>query len=177
MPTDPYVAVPLVAAPRHRQNQPAGIAVPPPRPWHADRPGDLRAGQPHGALLGRPGPNVGYAMSLARRSSASWKLAPTEDVTDALAVVAEIAMKRAARYGRGPTVTDVERAVALLGYDGSADASWPAKRSHMVHGADHHYEHRRALVDLVPDEVLAANDSQFPAGAAAWRLQAALADD
>ena len=64
---------------------------------------------------------------------------------------------------------DVDIAVALLGYDGSADAVFIAVRSAMVHDADHHYEPRRCAVDLVPAELLRRPDAQILAQVAAWR--------
>ena len=48
------------------------------------------------------------------------KLEPHEDADDAVAVVAAIAMKRAATFGRAPTVNDVDFAMELLGYLGDA---------------------------------------------------------
>ena len=90
--------------PRQQQNLAPGVHMPPARAWRADRPGDLVAGQPAGdRCSARPGPNVGYALSLARRALATgFRLAPHEHVDDAVAVVAEIAMKRAATFGRAP---------------------------------------------------------------------------
>ena len=54
--------------PRQQQNLPPGLALPPAgrlagRPARRPR----RPGSPSGALLGRPGPNVGYAYTLAER--------------------------------------------------------------------------------------------------------------
>src|SRR5436305_9935591 len=102
MPTDPYVAPNLHDSPRHKQNLPAGIAVPPPGPWLANRPGEVGPDEPEGKLFGRPGPNIGYALTLANLQRDSWRLTPHEHLEDATAVVAEIAMKRAASFGRAP---------------------------------------------------------------------------
>ena len=68
MPTDPFVPPDPNARPRQQQNLPPGVALPPASDWRPDRPGDLGPGQPEGALLGRPGPNVGYAYTLAQRA-------------------------------------------------------------------------------------------------------------
>ena len=65
MPTDPFVAPTLDDAPRQQPNLAPGVRYPPAKRWYADRPGDLEAGQPTGEFLGRPGPNVGYALTLA----------------------------------------------------------------------------------------------------------------
>src|SRR6478609_11519296 len=126
MPTDPFVAPALDDRPRHETNLAPGVQLPAAQGWKADRPGDLVAGQPTGDLLGRPGPNVGYAVMLAARLRDSVQLAPHENVADALAVVAELAMKRAASYGRAPTLADVEIAATLLGYQGEVDDAFAA---------------------------------------------------
>jgi len=154
MPTDPFVAPELDDRPRQETNLAPGVHLPAANAWKADRPGDLVAGQPTGNLLGRPGPNVGYAVTLAGRLRDSVQLAPHEHVADALAVIAELAMKRAASYGRAPTLADVEIAATLLGYQGEVDAAFAAWRGETAHGADHEYGVRRTFVDAVPDAVL-----------------------
>jgi hypothetical protein len=154
MPTDPFVAPELEDRPRQEVNLAPGVHLPAASSWKADRPGDLVAGQPTGNLLGRPGPNVGYAVTLSRRLSDSVQLAPHEHLADALAVIAELGMKRAASYGRAPTMPDVEIAASLLGYQGECDESFAAWRRDVTHGADHDYGVRRSFVDAVPDAVL-----------------------
>jgi hypothetical protein len=154
MPTDPFVAPELEDRPRQEPNLAPGVHLPPANAWKADRPGDLVAGQPTGNLLGRPGPNVGYAVMLAGRLRDSIELAPHEHLADAVAVVAELGMKRAASFGRGPTMNDVQVAATLLGYQGECDGAFAEWRGAISHGADHEYGVRRALVDAVPDAVL-----------------------
>jgi hypothetical protein len=154
MPTDPYVPERLEDAPRQEPNLAPGVKIPPARPWRADRPGDLPAGQPHGTLLGSPGPNVGYALTLARRARDRLTLGPHEHADDALAVVGEIAMKRAAALGRAPVMSDVETAMTLLGYTGEAPVDFAEWRARAVHGAHHDYQARRALVDAASPDVL-----------------------
>ena len=154
MATDPFVAPELDDLPRQLPNLAPGVAMPAAHSWHADRPGDLEAGQPTGALLGRPGPNVGYALSLAARLRDGLTLEPHESPEDALAVISELAMKRAASFGRAPVLHDVEVAASLLGYLGDADLEFASWRAQAVHGAGHEYGVRRAIVDAVPDAVL-----------------------
>jgi hypothetical protein len=154
MPTDPFVSPSLEDHPRQEPNLAPGVRLPAALSWVADRPGDLGAGQPTGALFGRPGPNVGYAVALAHRLGDRLDLGAFESSHDALAVVAELAMKRAASFGRAPVITDVEVAATLLGYEGEVDAAFVAWRIEAVHGASHEYGARRALVDGVPDAVL-----------------------
>ena len=154
MPTDPFVAPELEDLPRQEPNLAPGVHLPAAHGWRADRPGDLVAGQPTGSLLGRPGPNVGYAVTLAARLRDAISVAPHEHTADALAVIAELAMKRAASFGRAPMRPDVEIAAGLLGYQGEVDDSFASWRTEAVHGADHEYGVRRAVVDAVPDAVL-----------------------
>jgi hypothetical protein len=154
MPTDPFVAPELGDRPRQEPNLAPGVQLPAAHAWRADRPGDLVAGQPTGTLLGRPGPNVGYAVMLAGRLRDTVQLAPHEHAADALAVIAELAMKRAASYGRAPIMPDVEIAASLLAYRGDVDADFAEWRAEALHGADHEYGVRRAVVDAVPDAVL-----------------------
>jgi hypothetical protein len=169
VPTDPFVAPDLDDRPRQQQNLPPGVGYPPARSWRANRPGDLGAAQPGGILRGRPGPNVGYAYTLTERARDRLRLAPHEDLDDAVSVVAEIAGKRAAALGRAPVIGDVELAMRLLGYDGSADHAFASWRAHAVHGAAHGYPTRRAIVDSVPDALLAQPASRVADEISLWR--------
>jgi hypothetical protein len=170
VPTDPFVAPDLDDKPRQQQNLPPGLGYPPARAWRADRPGDLAAGQTHvGTLRGTPGPNVGYGYTLAERARDRFRLAPHEDLHDAISVAAEIAMKRASAFGRAPVIGDVELALALLGYDGSGDDAFVAWRTRAVHDAAHHYPPRRAIVDSVPAATLAAKGADLGNAIAIWR--------
>jgi hypothetical protein len=174
VPTDPFVAPELDDKPRQQQNLPPGLGYPPARPWRADRPGDAAAAvagtaHPEGALRGRPGPNVGFGYTLAQRAHDRFQLAAHEDAHDAVSVVAEVGMKRASAFGRAPVMADIELAMALLGYDGSADAGFAAWRARAVHDAAHHYPLRRAIVDSVPDELLARPVADRGAAISQWR--------
>ncbi len=75
-------------------------------------------------------------------------------MADALAVISELGMKRAASYGRAPTMADVEIASKLLGYQGEVEPEFAEWRTEALHGADHEYDVRRAVVDAVPDATL-----------------------
>ena len=162
---DPFVAHRLEDKPRQEQNLAPGVKMPPARAWWSDRPGDLPAGQPRGGLFGAPGPNIGYALTLAERMRDSLKLASGEHTDDALAVVGELGMRRAAGFGRAPVKTDLEIARTIFGW--SADgAPWPDDgfvqwRADAVRGAAHEYERRRALVEAVPEAALRAGPREF----------------
>jgi hypothetical protein len=152
--TDPFVAPELDDLPRQQPNLAPGVHIPPASQWRADRPGDLRSGQPEGAFLGRPGPNIGYALVLTERVRDKLALAPHEHVDDVVSVVADLAMKRASMFGRAPVIRDVEVACTLFGYRGDATPQFVEWRAREVHGASHDYALRRALVDAVPDAIL-----------------------
>ena len=169
MPTDPFVSPDPDARPRQQQNLPPGVALPPAEQWTPDRPGDLGPAQPQGEVLGNPGPNVGYAYNLVERVKDEFALGPHEYAGDAAAVVAEIAGKRAASYGRAPVMPDIRRAMKILGYDGSATDDFTTARTRAVQEAAHEYPKRRAIVDSVPDELLRTNDGDV----AGWRAQLA----
>jgi hypothetical protein len=174
--TDPFVAPELDDLPRQLPNLAPGVRMPPAKSWRATRPGDLEAGQPTGALLGRPGPNVGYALSLAHHMRDSFTLAPHESIDDAIAVISELAMKRAASFGRAPVMHDIEAAALLLGYEGDVNPGFGAWRAQIAHGADHEYDVRRAVVDAVPDAVLRM-PPQVPALLEEFRTQLKVALD
>ena len=154
MPTDPYVPTPLDEKPRQKQNFAAGVSMPPARGWRADRPGDDAAQMPRGPLTGSPGPSVGFALTLAKRSRDRLRLEPTEHHDDAVAVVAELAMKRASAFGRAPTTADIDVASELLGFSGPAPADVRSWRPSIIRGARHDYVVRRRIADAVDDSVL-----------------------
>ena len=56
------------------------------------------------------------------------QLAAHEHRHYAVSVVAEVGMKRAAAFGRAPVKGDIDIAIELLGYDGTADATFAAWR-------------------------------------------------
>jgi hypothetical protein len=162
VPTDPFVPERLDEEPRQEPNLPPGVKMPAARQWVADRPGDLHAGQPTGKLLGSPGPNVGYALTLANRVRERFVLAPHERRDDAVAVVAEIAMRRAALFGRAPVLLDVEFGMQILGYGGDCEADFLDWRVRAVQGVHHNYYERRALVDAIPVDVLRLVPTALP---------------
>ena len=81
-------------------------------------------------------------------------MAPNEALADAEAVIGELAMKRAASYGRAPVMADVECAMLLLGYQGGVDPDFAKWRLHEVEGAREDYWRRRALCDAVDLDAL-----------------------
>jgi len=117
---------------------------------------------PVAPLAGTPGPNVGFALTLANRARDRLRLEPGEHLADAIAVVAEIAMKRAAAVGRAPTVVDVDFAIDLLGFGAPAADELRAWRPELIRGADHVYVVRRRIADGVPTTALRRSRADLP---------------
>jgi hypothetical protein len=162
VPTDPFVPAVLDEEPRQEPNLAPGSHMPPSGSWRADRPGDLGALQPKGALLGSPGPNVGYALTLANRARDRIRLEAHESIDDAVEVIAAVAMKRAATFGRAPTINDVDFAMELLGYLGETPDDVKAWRPDVVREAAHDYVVRRAVVDTISSGLLRLPISDLP---------------
>jgi hypothetical protein len=155
MSTDPFVAPTIDEEPRQEPNLAPGVQMPPSKAWRADRPGDLpAAGQPDGPLFGSPGPNIGYALTLAEKMRDQLVLSPQEHAEDVLAVVGALAMRRAASYGRAPVMPDLECAAIILGYVGQAPRELVEWRSFYVRGAAHDYALRREICDAVDLDLL-----------------------
>ena len=88
-----------------------------PDPWMAERPGDLKTGQPRGAHFGNPGPDQGYALVLARPAAAtSCTCQPDESVDDVIQGTVPIALKRASMMGRAPVIHDLTLAFTIWGF-------------------------------------------------------------
>jgi hypothetical protein len=169
VPTDPFVYPDPSSRPRQQQNLPPGVALPPATRWLPDRPGDVPADSAEESRFGSPGPNVGYAYTLAERVKDRLRLAPSERGHDVVAVVAEVAGKRAASFGRAPVIGDVEFAMSILGYDETVDPEYAARRATLVHEAAHDYRRRRAVVDRVPEALARKRPNEAKAEIEAWR--------
>lgn len=143
-----------------------------PEPWTADRPGDIVEGQPTGPMLGNQGPDIGYALKLARGFRDKLVLAEGEHVEDVIAGCVEVAMKRASLYGRAPVVHDLTFAFTVWGYLSDAPEDLVELRrslfAEVAHG--HHYAERRRIADMVPPEVLRRPLARLTSSIAAdWR--------
>lgn len=164
MAVDPHVKPKLVDRPR------SGTPMPPARGFVAQRPGDVvTEGQPHGHLLGSPGPDLGYALVLAERFRDRLALAEHEHADDAVAAATAVAMRRCSVFGRAPTAADVELGFTVLGYLGGAPADLVEWRRHLVHGAGHEYAGRREVVDAVREETLRLPPAEARERLRAWR--------
>ncbi len=125
--------------------------------WRADRPGELRGAQPVGEQLGTPGPDQGYALTLAERFSGRLFLSSGEHEADALAAGSAIAMKRAALFGRAPVIHDLTVGLTIWGLLDTAapDDLVEVRREWFdeVH-LSIHYPQLQRIVDAAPAEVL-----------------------
>jgi len=143
-----HVPSDLDAAPR------SGLPMPASRPFDNDRPGALGARQPTGSGFGNPGPDQGYALVLFRSVEGRLVLEPGEHVEDVKAGCVGVALRRASLFGRAPVIHDLTVALTIWGFLGEAPAELVAFRRPLFQAASHHYEDRRAIVDLVPESTL-----------------------
>ncbi len=144
--------------------------------WSANRPGEL-IGSPADvvATLGSPGPDQGYALTLTSVFDDRLHLAEGEHRNDVDAGCVAVALKRASLFGRAPVVHDLRIAYDLFGFlDRDPPADLLETRRQLfaeVHYPFHYFE-RRAIADLVPEEVLRQTPDEVATRVRAdWRDQ------
>ena len=99
---------------------------------------------PPGKLLGSPGPERRVRASRSPSGCGTGcSSRPTSTPRTRWRSIGELAMKRAAHFGRAPVMTDLDIAASLLGYKGEVDPTSSQWRTHAVQGANHEYEKRR----------------------------------
>jgi hypothetical protein len=103
---------------------------------------------------GTPGPDAGYALTLAHQMMREIELPEGEDPHDLEEGVAALAAKRASLLGRGPTGSDVAVAMDLFGLRTRADGAITADRRRRFAGIGHDYFARRSFVDSIPEAML-----------------------
>jgi hypothetical protein len=91
---------------------------------------------------------------LARRFEHELKLGEGESEHDVLLGVALVATKRAALFGRGPSIYDVRLALGLWGFLTDAPPELQSARRALFSSISHDYVAQRSLVDSVPEEIL-----------------------
>jgi hypothetical protein len=138
--------------------------------WTQSRPSELRSTRPPtGPSMGTAGPDQGFALKLARRFEDRLQLAEGESVEDAIAGSTAVAMRRAARFGRAPSIHDLTFAFTLWGFLGDGPDDLIAQRTPLFRSASHHYEAQREIADWVRDETLRLTPDQVRAALKDWR--------
>jgi hypothetical protein len=166
MAVDPYVPTLPEDAPRR------SVAIPPATGWRAARPGDIDpAVGPgcNGVLFGTPGPDSGYALTLAEQFHDQITVVRPETVHDAEAIAAQVAMRRGGLFGRAPVRADVEVGFTLFGWLGDAPAELVAWRRLAVAGVSHDYPRRVGLVVAIPELVVRQRPDQIREQMSDWR--------
>ena len=144
--------------------------LPAPRRWTATRPADIRSPQrPAGPALGTPGPDQGYALTLAHRFHGQLALTEGESEEDAVVGCVAVAMRRAALFGRAPVVHDLRLAFTLFGYLGAAPEELVEYRRPLFAGAGHHYWDQRVIADRVPEQTLRMTPDQVAQYVGDWQ--------
>ena len=147
-----YVPLKPTDAPRAYTSSPRR-----PESWVAERPGDLRDGQPRATRLGSQGPDQGYALRLLHQFEGRLHLSGGEHAEDVEAGCTGVALKRASLFGRAPVVHDLTFAFTVWGFlDESPAAELVELRRKLFAEVrhPHHYEAQRAIVDAVPATTL-----------------------
>jgi hypothetical protein len=138
--------------------------------WTQTRPSELHGpSQAGGVSRGKPGPDQGFALKLARRFTDQLTLSPGESDDDAIAGCTAVAMRRCARYGRAPVVHDLTFAFTLWGFLGEAPADLVTARAPYFRSASHHYTSQRVIADAVHDETLRLTPEAVAERIGQWR--------
>jgi hypothetical protein len=132
-----------------------------PGSWTPTRPAEAQApAVRRSRIVGTPGPDSGFALRLAKRFEHELQLDEGESAHDVLLGVALVAAKRAALFGRAPSVYDVRFALNLWGFLQDEPAERRAERKAVFSGVSHDYVAQRALVDSVPEETLSLSPEE-----------------
>lgn len=150
MGNQPAMEVPSELAPR------TVLEPPPSDRWQQHRPGEVIF-QPTGPLFGNPGPDIGYALRLA--ATLDIRGTPSENHDDLVAGGVEVAMARAAHFGRAPVKPDLVLAYSIWGLLPEGVPSGILERlaelrPPLFSGCAHDGRLRRMIVASVPQEVL-----------------------
>lgn len=142
-----------------------------PRQWAPRRPAELRGpARPMGRRFGKPGPDQGYALRVARTFEARLVLCEDEDIEDVLLGCALLAGRRAGAMGRAPGAPDVRWALELWGFlDPDPPSGLVAARVAAFASLSHDYVAQRQLVDQVPEGTLTLATEEVGARRADWR--------
>ncbi|MFN8015481.1 MAG: hypothetical protein U0R17_02580 [Acidimicrobiia bacterium] len=155
MATQDFISPQKIDRPRHEQNMPEGIETPAPESWLATRPGDdISNSNFTNSYRGYSGPNIGYALKLVKLVLDDLVILKSENKHDVEALLSEIAMRRAAHFGRAPIKDDVIFAANILGYLEEPSQGEEKWRPILVHDCAHDEHRRRKIVNSVPDVII-----------------------
>jgi hypothetical protein len=141
-----------------------------PGAWTTSRPAELKTPiAPKGRSIGTPGSDAGFALRLAARFAHDLKLREGENEHDVVLGCALIAARRAALFGRGPSIYDVQVALGLWGFlRQDIPAEVVRVRRQAFSSVSHDYVAQRSLVEAVPEASLRLTPAEVQA-----RFQAA----
>ncbi len=127
-----------------------------PEAWTPNRPAELKTPTAlRGRSVGTPGPDAGFALRLSRRFAHDLKLTEGENEHDVLVGSALIAARRAALFGRAPSIYDVQVALGLWGFlMGDVSEGLLTARRSAFSSVSHDYVAQRRLVDSIPEQSL-----------------------
>jgi hypothetical protein len=154
-----YVPVPPTERPRVPWVSPPHV----PQAWTlSERPAEVAEGrQPQGPRLGYPGPDIGYALTLAELLRPKIRVTSGISVDDAVMGCVGVAMRRAATFGRAPVMHDLRLAFTIWGFlDEVPPADLVDFRKSLFQAAAHDYETARAIVDRIPEATLRLSPQQ-----------------
>jgi hypothetical protein len=148
-----------------------------PNIWTQSRPSELRtSSHPDGRALGKPGPDAGFALKLARRFEDRLVLLEGESNEDAIAGCTAVAMRRCARFGRAPAVHDLTFGFTIWGFLDTPPADLAEARGPLFRSASHHYTAQRAIADSVNEECLRLQPAQVAERLAEWPTMLSVPD-
>jgi len=123
--------------------------------WRQDRPAEItRFGPPTGRFFGKPGPDQGYALTLAETFHDRLELAAGEHAEDAMEGCLGVGLRRASIFGRAPVVHDLTLAFTLWGFLGGAAKELVEFRVPLFQAVAHDYSRQRDVVDRVAEATL-----------------------
>ncbi len=158
--------VPLSAADRVRPAE----RLPAHGGWRQTRPAEITSPTaPRGRAMGSPGPDQGYALTLAKRFEGRLELTPEDHLADAIVGCAAVGMRRAALFGRAPVIYDMELAYTVFGFLGGAPPDLIEFRVPLFQGASHDYWDQRVIVDKVKESTLRSTPEQVRQLLSDWR--------
>jgi hypothetical protein len=145
-----------------------------PDAWDPERPGVVEGLQPVGRRMGTPGPDQGFALTIAERLAPNIRLQGRERLDDAIRGCLGIALRRASLFSRAPVVHDLTIAFTMWGFfDDNPPDELVARRPQLFEGVGnvgHHYAEGREIADLVPESTLRMTpDAVVTAYPARWR--------